>query len=228
MQDRLTLASATVPVATPAVLANLSDMARDRSPASNLALVVGASPAHVVPAVPLKPAARILRMNPAFALPLAQRLGRVDAEVVERRDRAAAGRVLRVRTTREEIRRGNPSCTCRRTRRAATSPSASAPGAKSGEKFRPGGCVRQYSYPRCIASLTITRIFIGKVYSADTIVSVNTSSVGTTRNRLRDGRRATTSMLARAPDPYLDIRREGRGRVHQSSHRAPKQRRLRP
>ena len=60
-------------------------MARDGAPAANLPLVVGAAPPHIVPAVPLKPASRVLRMDPAFSPPLAQRLGCVDAEIVELR-----------------------------------------------------------------------------------------------------------------------------------------------
>lgn len=83
MQQSLALAPPTVQIAGRAVFSNGSGVARDAAPTPNLAFVVGAAPAHVVPAVPLKPTARVVRMDPAFSPPLAQRLRCVDAEVVE-------------------------------------------------------------------------------------------------------------------------------------------------
>src|SRR6185437_7205258 len=59
-------------------------MATDRLPAADLAFVFFFhSPASVITAIPLKPAARIIGMNPAFALPFRQRLAGVDAEEIE-------------------------------------------------------------------------------------------------------------------------------------------------
>src|SRR5687767_2462630 len=59
MQQRLALLTPAFKVASAAVLFHLGDMACNRAPAFDLALVVGAAAAHVVAAVPLEPAARV-------------------------------------------------------------------------------------------------------------------------------------------------------------------------
>ena len=51
-------------------------MSRDRPPPPDLARIVGAPAAHVVAAVPLEPAARILRMDPALPAPRRQATAR--------------------------------------------------------------------------------------------------------------------------------------------------------
>ena len=48
------------------------------------AVFVRHAPAHVVAAVPLEPAARVVAVNPSFSLPFGQRLASVDAEEIER------------------------------------------------------------------------------------------------------------------------------------------------
>src|SRR5215813_4820436 len=84
MQQRLALALAAQQVARLAVALNLPHVAADRLPATDLAAVlVRHAAAHVVAAVPLEPAARIVVVDPALAPPLRQRLARVDAEEVE-------------------------------------------------------------------------------------------------------------------------------------------------
>jgi len=65
---------AAVEIVLVAVLFDLRDMAAHGSPALDLALVVFATPAHVVTAIPLEPAARVVDPDPAFAPPLGQRL----------------------------------------------------------------------------------------------------------------------------------------------------------
>src|SRR5687768_15013268 len=60
-------------------------MTANGAPASDLARIVFAAPAHVVTAVPLEPAARIIGMHPSFAAPLCQRLRGVHTEIVELR-----------------------------------------------------------------------------------------------------------------------------------------------
>src|SRR5262245_13081356 len=58
-------------------------MTRNRAPAADLPRIVRAPAAHVVTAVPLKPAARILRPNPTVAAPDRKRLGGIDPEEVQ-------------------------------------------------------------------------------------------------------------------------------------------------
>src|SRR5690606_25799120 len=67
-----------------AVLPDLRDVAPHRLPASDLARIVAHAAAHEIAAVPLEPAAWIVRVNPALAAPFRQRLAGVDAEIVER------------------------------------------------------------------------------------------------------------------------------------------------
>ncbi len=64
VKDRLPLAAPAPEVARLAVLPDRRHVPGDRPPAPDLPRVVGAPAAHVVPAVPLKPAARILRVDP--------------------------------------------------------------------------------------------------------------------------------------------------------------------
>src|SRR5688572_12873654 len=66
-----------------AVALNRSHVARDRPPSPDLARVVRVTATHVVAAVPLEPAARVVRTDPALAAPRGQRLRGVDAEVIE-------------------------------------------------------------------------------------------------------------------------------------------------
>ena len=85
MQQCLPLAASAEKVARLAILLHLPDMPPDRFPAIDLPAVFGGhATAHVIAAVPLKPAARIVRMNPAFAFPFRQRLTRIDTEKIAR------------------------------------------------------------------------------------------------------------------------------------------------
>src|SRR4051812_36466446 len=63
---------------------DLPDVTAERLPAPDLSRVVLVAAAGVIAAVPLKPAARIVGMQPALALPFGVRLARVDAEIVQR------------------------------------------------------------------------------------------------------------------------------------------------
>lgn len=70
MQQSLPLPSAAEQVAGLAMFLQLPDVTADRFPALDLAPVFpGYPPAHVITAVPLKPPARIVGMDPSFALP---------------------------------------------------------------------------------------------------------------------------------------------------------------
>src|SRR5262249_50589693 len=85
MQKRLALARPAHWIARLAMLPDLGNVALHRLPAADLAgVLLGQTPAHVVAAIPLEPAARIVGMNPALPSPFRQRLARVHAEIVER------------------------------------------------------------------------------------------------------------------------------------------------
>jgi hypothetical protein len=64
---------------------NLRDVASDRLPALDLARIFGRhAAAHVVPAIPLEPAAWIVGVNPALVPPDRQGLASIDAETIKR------------------------------------------------------------------------------------------------------------------------------------------------
>ena len=86
MQHSLPLLSPASHIPWPAVLTYLSNMPADSEPALYLAVILlRHAAALVVATVPLEPAARIGRVNPAFSAPLGKRLTRIYTEVVERR-----------------------------------------------------------------------------------------------------------------------------------------------
>src|SRR5580698_339682 len=58
-------------------------MPPERQPPPDLPLIVGTAAAQIIAAIPLKPAARIVPVNPAFLSPVGKRLGSVDAEEVD-------------------------------------------------------------------------------------------------------------------------------------------------
>jgi hypothetical protein len=91
MEQRLALLPPTVEIASATILLQLSDVTSHRAPAFDLALIVLAAAPEIVTTIPLKPAARILRINPAFLAPERERLGSVDLEKVQ-------GRVMPLRT----------------------------------------------------------------------------------------------------------------------------------
>ena|SRR4249920_2851004 len=84
MQERLALPPATPQIAGLARKLKLTDVTADCLPTFDLTTVfVGHSSPHVVAAVPLEPAARIVRMYPSLPAPFGERLTGFDAEVVE-------------------------------------------------------------------------------------------------------------------------------------------------
>jgi hypothetical protein len=97
VQERLALARPAHRIARLAMSSDLRHVALDSLPASDLAgVLVGQPPAHVVAAIPLEPAARIVRMHPALPSPLRQGLAGVHAETVQGAV-AAGGRELGAR-----------------------------------------------------------------------------------------------------------------------------------
>jgi hypothetical protein len=94
VQELLALARPAHRIARLAMSSDLRHVALDSLPASDLAgVLVGQPPAHVVAAIPLEPAARIVRMHPALPSPLRQGLAGVHAEIVQGAV-AAGGREL--------------------------------------------------------------------------------------------------------------------------------------
>ena len=83
MQQRLALTRAAEDIARLAIFSHLRDVAGDLLPPRYLAAIVRYPPPAVITAVPLKPAARIVGMNPAFAAPHRQGLAGIDAEKIE-------------------------------------------------------------------------------------------------------------------------------------------------
>jgi hypothetical protein len=85
VQHGLPLAGPTEDVAALARTLDLAHVAAHGAPAPDLPRIVVHAAAEIVAAVPLEPAARIIRVDPALRPPYGQRLARVDAEEVERR-----------------------------------------------------------------------------------------------------------------------------------------------
>ena len=85
MQQRLPLFPSALQLTRRTVLPDLRNVPPHRAPTFDLSLVVRTAPAHVIPAIPLKPATRIFVIDPPFLLPVRQRFRGVDAEVVQLR-----------------------------------------------------------------------------------------------------------------------------------------------
>src|SRR4051812_7788548 len=85
MQERLPLPRAAGQVSRLAVPLDLPDMPADGFPSLDLPPVFGRhAAAHIVAAIPLEPAARIIGVKPSLATPDRERLAGVDAEEIER------------------------------------------------------------------------------------------------------------------------------------------------
>lgn len=84
MEQGLALARATGQVARLAVADDLPDVTPYGSPALNLAgILFGQSPADVISAIPLEPAAWVVGVDPAFLAPYRERLASIDSKIVE-------------------------------------------------------------------------------------------------------------------------------------------------
>ena len=87
------------------VLLDLGDVPAHGAPTFDLAFIVRTATAEVIATVPLKPAARILVIDPALLAPDGEWHGRIYAKIVELRI-AAFGRQLRAaKPGRRELRR---------------------------------------------------------------------------------------------------------------------------
>jgi hypothetical protein len=88
MQQRLSLFPSAIKVLFRAIRLDLRNMPLNAFPPLDLALVIGAAPAHVVPAIPLKPPPRIFAIDPALFFPFCQWLRGVDTEEIQYRHMA--------------------------------------------------------------------------------------------------------------------------------------------
>jgi len=86
MHHGLALSGPAFHVAGTAMLIYLRYMPLDRFPPGYLSAVFFAqTPPHVIPAIPLEPPARILRIYPAFFTPVPERLTGIDLEIIQLR-----------------------------------------------------------------------------------------------------------------------------------------------
>src|SRR5215203_1113776 len=138
MQQGLALAWATVEVAPLACALDLAHMPTHRLPTADLPRIIRHAPPAPIAAIPLEPAAGVVRMYPALGAPDREGLARINPEKVERRI-ATAGRELRaleparrelVPTIRHVFAAEHPS------RSISAGESC---GRNSDEKFRPSG-----------------------------------------------------------------------------------------
>lgn len=83
VQQRLTLARAAGQITRVAGGSQLPDMTAHGPPAADLAFIIVMPAAHEIAAIPLKPAARVVLMQPPLALPFRQRLAGMDAEIIQ-------------------------------------------------------------------------------------------------------------------------------------------------
>ena len=83
MQERLALFAPAVEIARWTMFFELRDVPLHRFPSFYLAGVIGAAPAQIIAAIPLKPAARVFMINPPFLPPVRQWFGGIHAETVE-------------------------------------------------------------------------------------------------------------------------------------------------
>ena len=85
MQERLALPTSAVQIARLTVPLNLPYVPAHGLPSFDLATIFFRHPpTPVIAAIPLEPAARIVRMNPALGAPFRQGLACIDAEEIER------------------------------------------------------------------------------------------------------------------------------------------------
>lgn len=85
MEQRLPLAAPALKVASCAVLLQLRHVSPDEAPSFDLSQLVRMPSPGIVPAIPLEPAAGIIRMNPSLRLPDFERLRSIHSKIVQGR-----------------------------------------------------------------------------------------------------------------------------------------------
>ncbi len=82
MEKGLPLPPAARAVTSPACLFQLRDVSPNSAPPFDLSLIIQATPAEIVAAIPLEPSPRIFRINPAFGSPNRERLRGINPKIV--------------------------------------------------------------------------------------------------------------------------------------------------
>src|ERR1700684_1064740 len=104
VQQRLPLAGSARQIAGFAVALDLSDVPSYRLPALDLpAIFLGRPSAHVVAAIPLEPAARIVGMYPSLGTPDLQRMNRIHAQAVQRTAAPSRGQLRMAEPARRKL-----------------------------------------------------------------------------------------------------------------------------
>ncbi len=85
MQYSLALFSMTIRIPHPAILFNLHDVTPHRLPSFDLTRIIWRTSAHIIPAIPLKPPARIILPNPTFLSPNRKRLTGIETKIIKLR-----------------------------------------------------------------------------------------------------------------------------------------------
>ena len=84
MKHGLPLPPAAIQIAFAAILFDLSNVPLDGEPSLDLPVIFfRQSPAQVITAIPLKPAARVRRVNPPLLFPYGKRLAGIHAEIIQ-------------------------------------------------------------------------------------------------------------------------------------------------
>src|SRR5689334_1554427 len=85
VKEGLSLPSPAIQIAPGTMLLQLRTVTANGPPSFDLPQVIGMPAARVIAAIPLKPAARIVGMNPPLLAPHFEGLRSIDAEIVEAR-----------------------------------------------------------------------------------------------------------------------------------------------
>src|SRR5512132_3171391 len=103
MQQGLTLPAPASQIARFTVLFQLRHVAANGSPPRNLTQIIFTAASAIISAIPLEPAARIVRMNPTFAPPFRQWLRRVHAKIIQRGARSMGRKLGALEPTRRKF-----------------------------------------------------------------------------------------------------------------------------
>jgi hypothetical protein len=85
VKQGLSLSAPAIQVSSGTVLLELRDMTANCAPPLNLPEIVHATATHVIATKPLKPAPRMLVVDPAFGPPTGKRLRRIHFEIIQSR-----------------------------------------------------------------------------------------------------------------------------------------------
>ncbi len=82
VQHSLPLFPPTIQIVASTILLQLCDVSANGAPPMDLTRIICTTPSHEITAIPLKPTARILPINPSLLFPYGERLRRVYAKAI--------------------------------------------------------------------------------------------------------------------------------------------------